>query len=208
MPVRQNDLINGQPVEITWRDRFRWGSPAATGTTVRQPAPQPPPAPPQYQSRQPTAPEPGIEAGIGMIVLGIILWTLGASHSLDGWVLGLNLVIDVVHLPVQVPPIAGYWRLLFIPLGIIYSLIEIRLGMPRRRVGFGEWLAVLFLLLIVHATDVGSTALFVILPPAGAWPLHQWAATVWPAAGAYSIGLTYLPEILIMQGIRIVRGGA
>lgn len=144
-------------------------------------------------------------ASIGMLLIAAILWFLGASASLDGWILGLNLFFDQgIRVGLVLPNITGPWRIAAImAIGLPFSAIEIWLR-PWRK----HFIATLLLLVIVHATDVGSTLASVIIIPDGvqASALQTWAAAwVAPAVG-YSIILTYVPEKMIIAALAIIRG--
>jgi hypothetical protein len=141
-----------------------------------------------------------------MATVGAILWCLGASASLDGWTIGLGILSDVMRLGVAVEALRGLVRLpVLLLLGILYSAAELYLR-PKRRWPIAMNIAALLLMAIVHASDMGSTFLFVMTTGAHPWALHQWAALeVWPAA-LYAIGLTYAPELLILSAWRIASG--
>ncbi len=143
--------------------------------------------------------------GIVAILVGAILWPLGARYSLEGWIYTLNLLLSLLHLPVSIPMPVGWWWLLFIPLGLLYSIVETRVqfGPPHSSKHLPSWGLAVILLLFVHGTDVGSTFAGYIFPEKGAWAIHIWAAKDgWIVLGLWSIVLTYLPERAMMQGLR------
>lgn len=144
-------------------------------------------------------------AGALMLAFGLPLWILGAKYSLDGWVLGLNIVADALTLPATLPRASGWWALLAAPLGLAYSYVEVKVrpkwGGPATRM-----LSVALLFLLTHGTDIGSTFLVAVTPAEGAWPLARWAAdAMWPA-GLWAAFLTYCPEVLLLAGWRTLRG--
>jgi hypothetical protein len=169
-------------------------------TSREIPAKDDPPTPKQRRS-------PIWPLGIVAIIVGAILWPLGARYSLEGWIYALNILLDLVHLPAAIPMPVGWWWLLFIPPGILYSLVEIRVqfGPPPSWAHLPSWAIAIGLLLFVHGTDIGSTFAGYLAPPAGAWAIHVWAAGDgrW-ALGLWAIILTYLPERAFMQGLRWV----
>lgn len=140
-------------------------------------------------------------AGVLMLAFGLPLWVIGAKYSLDGWVLGLNIVGGVFDLPAVVPQVSGWWALgLAAGLGLCYSYVEVWVR-PRGGVRLSVLLATLILMLLTHITDVGSTAIAALSPAPGAWPIALWAAAqVWPAA-LWALFLTYIPEVLIIGGV-------
>lgn len=144
--------------------------------------------------------------GAIMVVFGVIGWLLGASYSLDGWVIGINLAADWIGLPVTIPAATGWLRGgLILALGLTYSLAEIR-GRPVRGAPFMVWIAVAIGLLLIHGTDIGSTFLATITVEPGANPLARWAAVTFWAAVVWAVILTYLPEVLIIVGIALIVG--
>jgi hypothetical protein len=148
----------------------------------------------QAQStRRPSLIVPGIMA----LLFGVPIWVIGARYTLDGWVIVLNLIAGVTHLPFVLTAPAGMWSLLLFPIGIGYSLIEVRYR-PRGARTFAPWLV--WALVIV--SDYGSTYIAATTPPADAWAITAWMATTVPAAALWTAVLTFLPETLIMAGIR------
>ena len=142
-------------------------------------------------------------AAIMMLAFGLPLWAIGAKYSLDGWTIALNIAATVLELPTRLPEPSGWWNLLFLPLGIAYSLVETRARLPKAARA-GTWIAVALAIGLTHLTDAGSTYLAVASPGADAWPLAIWVAQqVWPAA-LWAGFLTYVPEILIITGLRLL----
>lgn len=145
--------------------------------------------------------------GIVAVILGLVLWLIGARYTLEGWVYALNLGLEFTRLPARVPAPAGWWWLLALPLGLIYSVAELMIpfGPPRSWHHAPQWALMLVALLVVHGSDVGSTFLGYMAPTAGPWALHAWAAAaIWPVF-AWAALLTYLPERLILSGIGWIR---
>jgi hypothetical protein len=143
--------------------------------------------------------------GLVAIITGCIFWPLGARYSLEGWIQFLNLLLGLVRLPARLPMPTGWWWLLFVPLGLLYSAVEllVRPGLPASWHQMPSWLLALALLLLVHGTDIGSTLFGYLLPPANAWAIHRWAAGegLW-ALVLWSLALTYLPEHAIKFGLK------
>jgi hypothetical protein len=162
-----------------------------------------PPAPPAPTRRT----SPIWPLGVVALLVGGILWPLGARYSLEGWIYTLNILLGLTRLPVAIPMPAGWWWLLFVPLGVLYSTVEIRVqfGPPPSWEHVPSWLLAMLLLLFVHGTDIGSTFAGYLFPPAGSWAIHTWAAGDgrW-ALGLWATVLTYLPERAVMYGLRWV----
>jgi hypothetical protein len=139
-----------------------------------------------------------------MGIVGVILWWLGASASLDGWILFLNLISKAIKVGVVVGDVSGPIRLLpIIAIGLIYSLCERYLRpIPK------YWIASVLLLILVHTSDIGSTYLSIATPHTGAWAIQTWAAQWILPAIAYSIALTYAPELLLSTAYKILFGGS
>jgi len=143
--------------------------------------------------------------GIVAILVGAILWPLGARYSLEGWIYTLNLLLSLIHLPVSIPMPVGWWWLLFIPLGSLYSIVEtrVRFGPPTSSSHLPSWGLAIILLLFVHGSDIGSTFAGYLYPAQDAWAIHTWASGDgrWMLV-LWAIVLTYLPERAVMQGLR------
>ena len=143
--------------------------------------------------------------GIVAILVGVVLWPLGARYSLEGWIITLNLLLSLIHLPVSIPMPTGWWWLLFIPLGLLYSTVETRVtfGPPTSSNHLPSWGLAIILLLFMHGSDIGSTFAGYLYPAQDAWRIHTWASGDgrWVLV-LWAIVLTYLPERAVMQGLR------
>lgn len=165
------------------------------------PPPAPPPAPRAPQRRQRSIP-----LGVLCILFGIALWLLGAHYSIDGWVIGVNLIADATRIPFRLSSPEGLLRpLLILALGLIYSLAEV-FARPVRGAGVAVWCFSALGLALVHLTDVGTTILALLTPASGAWAVAHWLAAQSPLAAICAVILTYLPEGLIITGIHLIIG--
>lgn len=176
-------------------------------------------APKKHEERQRTRAALGMSttlilAGLLSLCIGWPAWLVGAWYSLKGWVLGMNLVYGVLGLPGGVALPVGWWALSCIVLGGAYSFVEIRLrpgrALYKQMLAWLGWplLVVLFLLwVLVIATDVGSTFLSVLNPPANAWPMTKQLASNGWASFAWSLVLTFVPEGFIILGGILIRKG-
>lgn len=136
--------------------------------------------------------------GVAALLFGGPLWLIGASYSLIGWILGLNLVSAAARLPFVLPQPRGWWILLFIPLGLLYSYVEVH--HPSRT----SVLRILVFVLII-LSDLVTTYLSVTA--ADATTVSRWAAQTFWAAGIWTAILTFLPEYLILGGMKLMRRG-
>ena len=167
------------------------------------PAPAPAAKPDRLASAKKMAWPVRLLISFGMLVLACILWFLGASASVDGWILGLNLFLNQgIRAGLHLSNIEGPWRLVaIVAIGLPFSAIEIWLR-PWRQ----YFLATLLLLVFVHAADVGSTLASVIITTPESSSLQTWAAAWVAPAVFYSILLTYAPEKMMLAALAIIRG--
>ena len=143
--------------------------------------------------------------GTVLIVFGGIGWLTGARYTLFGWVAGLNLFLVWIGLPVAVPVPSGWWILAMIPIGLVYSRVEMQVWKAHKRRGQALALFIIGWLLIV-ATDVGTTYLGVRTPPsADAWPITQTIASNAGLAFAWAAILTFVSDWLILGGWKLLR---
>lgn len=143
--------------------------------------------------------------GTALIVFGVIGWLAGARYTLFGWVAGLNLFLTWLGLPVAVPVPAGWWILAMIPIGLVYSRVEMQVWKAHRRHGAALALFIIGWLLIVF-TDVITTYLGVrTQPPADAWPITQTIAASAVLAFAWATILTFVSDWLIIGGWKLLR---
>lgn len=142
--------------------------------------------------------------GVALIIFGSIGWLTGARYTLFGWVAGLNLFLSWLGLPVAVPVPSGWWILAMVPIGLVYSRVEMQVWKAHKRHGSALALFVIGWLLIV-ATDVGTTYLGVRMqPPADAWPITQSIATSAFLAFVWAAILTFVSDWLILGGIKLL----
>jgi hypothetical protein len=145
-------------------------------------------------------------AGVVAWLFGIPLWVVGAFYTLQGWTIGLNLVASAVHLPARMPAPSGWWVLLLIPLGLLYSFVEVRLY-PRPPHGdWGRWFLLSVIFAVVILSDLGTTYLSVVAPDPDASSVARWAASTPLASGVWTAVLTFAPEWLIIGGYKLFGG--
>ena len=146
------------------------------------------------------------------MAFGTIGWILGGMFTLDGWVSWVNGVFGLARLPLAIPEVAGLWRLLFIPIALIYSYVETR-NRPLSRDKGGKWKieAPLFWVgfILITLTDIGSTAVGLQNTNPAQWGVLR-PTIAWVLGDGWRIGtlatvLTFAPEWLIMGGNWILR---
>lgn len=142
--------------------------------------------------------------GIVLIVFGAFGWLVSAKYTLFGWVIGVNYALTWLGLPLHVPVPVGWFVLLMVPLGIIYSRVETRIWHRRSSALMRTPLFWLGWLIIV-GTDVYSTWLGVRIVSPESWTFaQQIAANVW-AALFWAAFLTFVPEWAILGGVKFIR---
>lgn len=148
--------------------------------------------------------------GLVALVVGLVLWLIGARYTTLGAPRVVQLIGSLFGIDLVVPLPTG-WPLLWltVSVGAVVSLTEF--GARPRRSFFSVSLVfglVLFLIwLLVITADISSTYIGVTTVQPDSWPLTVWlAATVW-AAGTWSAFLTFVPELLIIGGVRWLARG-
>lgn len=163
---------------------------------LRERAAAPPRPEPKAQPSQETTPSVGAlwPAGVALLIIGGLLWLAGAKYTLMGWVAGLNWFLGWLALPARIPVPVGWWVLLLVPVGLLYSVIEVkrpwRHGRTRSALYYVIWTFLVF-------SDVITTFLGVVNPTVGAWELSRQVAVLWPLAFVWAVTLTFLPEWMI-----------
>lgn len=142
--------------------------------------------------------------GVTLLVFGAIGWLSGARYTLIGWVVGLNLFLAWLGLPITIPQPSGWWMLAMIPIGVWYSRVEMQAlsvqgqrGAALARFAIG-WLLIVF-------TDVFSTYLGVRAPAPDAWPITQTIAASAALALVWASILTFVSDWLILGGIKLLK---
>lgn len=149
-------------------------------------------------------------AGILATLLGAPLWLIGARFTTLGAPGMIALTFSLFRISVNIPLPSG-WALFYLTIivGAVISATEF--GCRPRRSFFAQSILmglVLFLVWgIANAGDLGSTFIGVTTPQVDSWPITVWVArNIW-AAMTLTVFLTYLPELLMIAGIRwLIRG--
>jgi hypothetical protein len=142
--------------------------------------------------------------GIALIIFGVIGWLSGAKYTLFGWVVGLNLFFAWLGLPLTIPTPTGWWVLAMVPIGYVYSRVEMQVWKAHTRRGQSLVLFAMSWLLIV-ATDVGTTYLGVRTPQPDAWPITQTIAASAGMAFIWAAILTFVSDWLIIGGWKLIK---
>lgn len=184
---------------------------------VRSKPLNPSPQRPARQSPRPAAPAPrkafasypiveaparagiGAPAGLLMIAFGLPLWALGAKYTLDGAVIGINMVAAFLELPARAATPTGWWNLMLIPLGLLFSYVESNVQ-PNIRGGASQLLALLVLLVFTHGVDVFTTYLGIADLSNQPSMIGQWLNITWWSGYIAAAVMTYLPEMLLRGG--------
>ncbi len=144
-------------------------------------------------------------AAIALAIVGGLLWLAGAKYTLLGWVTGLNWFLGWLGLPARVPAPAGYYMLIMIPAGLLYSLVEVKRPWKQRNKS-GERAALYWAIwMLLVASDIGTTFAGVTTPEPNAWAISRQLAAIWPLAGAWAAVLTFVPEWLIAGAHKLLR---
>ena len=142
--------------------------------------------------------------GVTLIVFGALGWLSGARYTLFGWVTGLNMFLTWLGLPLTVPTPAGWWILLALPLGVVYSQVERQAWTIQQRHGQALARFVIGWVLIVF-TDVFTTYLGVRAPDDGAWPITLTIAASSLLSIGWALVLTFVSDWLILGGWKMLR---
>lgn len=147
--------------------------------------------------------------GLGL-AFGGAGWALGGKYTLDGWIVGVNVLLGHLHIPARVPMPGGWWVLLFVPLALGYSWVELR-ATPKKpsMASVDRWLVAAILWLLVIITDVGSTFVGIQTLGPRPWAISIWLAAIDWAGAIWALVLTFSPEVLMLYAWRLLtRGGA
>lgn len=146
-----------------------------------------------------------VAGAVGLVIVGGLLWLAGAKYTLIGWVAGLNWFLGWLEIPARVPSPAGWWMLLMVPLGLLYSLVEVKRPWKRKSKRTEKIILYWLIWAALVASDVGSTFAGVRNPGPGAWPVTLQVAASIPAALAWAIVLTFIPEWMIGGAHKLLR---
>lgn len=139
---------------------------------------------------------------IVLFVFGAIGWIAGGKYTVEGWIIALNMFGRWVGVAAPIAQPRG-WPLvaLIVISGIMYSRVELLMwrNTVQRMPSF--WIA--WLLIIV--SDVGSTFVGVISPPADAAPTLITLAAMPAFAFVWALVLTFMPEYLLVSAWRLLR---
>jgi hypothetical protein len=153
----------------------------------------------QIKQRQPLGAS-GWAIAVALFIFGAIGWVMGAKYTLDGWVIGVNMLLAWLGLPLAIPQVVGWFALLAVPAGFVYSRVEVAAWQARYRKVAQFW----FAWLLIVATDVGTTFIGVVYA-GGDSPLATQVAAVPIVAFAWAVVLTFIPEWAIIGAVKIFK---
>lgn len=154
-----------------------------------------------------------LRAGLLMLALLAVAiavpgWVRGARYTVEGWAIVVQVVLDILTLPVRVRvPAGSTLAILVLAAGAAYSVAEV-FARPRQswlRLGVGTLALLVLLWLVLIGTDIGTTVIGVLNTPPTAWTAEQWIAARPPAAALYGFFLTFYPETLTVFAAFLAR---
>lgn len=148
-------------------------------------------------------PQMGLYAlAVVLFVFGLLGWIAGGKYTVEGWVIALNMFARWIGVEQQLTVPRGWWLVgAVLVCGVVYSRVEVlalRNTVQRMPVFWVGWL-------LMVITDIGSTLLGVLNPAPNAAPILIQLAGIVPLAIAWAIVLTFVPEWLILSGVRLFR---
>lgn len=152
-----------------------------------------PTAAPERQVIRRTGYEPGALAGAFVgILIGMVVWLFGAKYTVDGLVLGCNMILGFFGVAYRVPmmPELYLWLAVF---PLFFSLVEWTCS-PMGRSGARHGGLILTWAVVV-ALDIITTVIG--LRAGGGIPLVVWLASFLPGLALLTGILTFGPEWLI-----------
>jgi hypothetical protein len=158
---------------------------------------------PREERRPQTKPQGSLYAlSLVLLAFGILGWLAGGKYTVEGWVVALNMFARWIGVEQQLIVPRGWWLVGAVAAsGLIYSRVEmlaLRNTVQRMPAFWIGWL-------LIVATDVGSTLIGVLNPPADAAPVLLQLAKLIPMAIVWALLLTFVPEWLILSATRIFR---
>lgn len=151
------------------------------------------------------------EVGIVLLAFGLIAWLGGARFTVDGGVIGLNILFAWFGVPLVVPTLSGLTLIgCAVVIGFLCSRVEvvrfpIRVTRSKGKIALAFLgFAVLTAWLLISSIDMGTTYLGVTRVTAASWPIHQAIAASDGLAATVTVALTFLPEIAILAGLHFL----
>lgn len=139
---------------------------------------------------------------IVLLVFGVIGWIAGGKYTVEGWIVALNMFARWVGVTQQLAVPRGWWLIGAVAVaGFVYSRVEtqaLRKSVQRLPSFWFGWV-------LIVITDIGSTLLGVLNPPAGSAPVLLQLAQLVPLAIVWSLVLTFIPEWLILSAWKLLR---
>jgi hypothetical protein len=148
---------------------------------------------------------------VGMLI-GIVIWIIGAKYTVDGIVVVTNLLLAFLTIPYQI--LLPLPWVMYIPLGtipLIFSCVEWTRP-PRQRSVVGTrtitvWqpFDMICIWLIIVSLDLLTTFYGVANPSKDAWTITQFIASYSVLTGSITAILTFWPEYVIKSRFRKIK---
>lgn len=139
---------------------------------------------------------------IVLLVFGSIGWIAGGKYTVEGWIVALNMFGRWVGVTQQLPVPRGWWLVgAVVVSSLVYSRVELLAWRKNAQRLPQFWIGWVLIVL----TDVGSTLLGILNPPANAAPVFLQLAAMPAVAVLWALVLTAAPEYLILGAWRILR---
>lgn len=145
--------------------------------------------------------------GVVGILIGVVLWLIGARYTIDGAIWIINAILAWFHIANRIMPVdgIGYVPALLVPIAV--SMAEWHAPI---KLETGRWsmrpLNVWVVWFVVVALDVLSTFFGLRTPDPHAWPIMQEVARSLTVSGILAVVLTFAGEWLIRKGLQDIWG--
>lgn len=146
-------------------------------------------------------------ASVGLVI-GTVVWVIGARFTIDGVIWVANWLLGFVRAPTRIPlPLAWQVYLALAPVPLLFSVVEWRNSPRQRRGDRVVWLPVslIWVWIIVSAMDLTTTFLGLGTNQQPASDLARWFVTTTWAKGIATAFLTFWPEWLVKAMLGIIR---
>lgn len=140
-----------------------------------------------------------IAVAIAGLMIGALLWIIGARFTIDGLFWVGNVILGFVRAPIRIPtPPIWIVYIALLPVPLLCSRVEWTVPFTRAN---GKWRITgakdLLVWVVIAIIDSATTYAGVVQPPSDAWQMLRELASSVILSIAVSIVLTFLPEWLI-----------
>lgn len=138
---------------------------------------------------------------LAALIIGFILWPIGARYSIDGLLWLCNQLLDFLRMGMRIPT-PPVWQLYVVlaPIPLICSRVE--WGLSLRSVP-GAHAGVTWLFVVGY--DLATTYFGIKYPEPGAWDITRQLAQSLALSGILTAVLTFGPEWLMRGGWRALK---